>query len=129
MKNRTLNAKGKGEYSYDYSNDIMLFKIKDRDYLNSLDFDDCNLVVDFDTEGFITGIRIFDASKVLNLTKVALNDIKGWDFNASVENNVIKIQLRFVALYRNKEKAVNYAQNFVRESSSVLNDSVAVCSV
>ena len=46
MNGRHLAAEGKGEYTYDYLNDILLFKIKDRDYLKSLDFD--NLIVDID---------------------------------------------------------------------------------
>ena len=56
MTKRHLDAKGKGEYDYDYRNDILLFKIKDRNYLKSLEFE--NLVIDFDDKGFITGLRI-----------------------------------------------------------------------
>ena len=70
MTMRHLDGTGKGEAKYDYSNDILLLKIKDRDYKKSIELD--NLVVDFDSEDFIYGMRIFDASKVLELPKESL---------------------------------------------------------
>ena len=65
MANKHLDGKGKGEYSYDYKNDVMFFKIKNRDYLKSIDFD--NFVADIDKEGYITGVRIFDATRIFKL--------------------------------------------------------------
>ena len=35
MESRHLDAKGKGQYVYDFANDIMTFKVKDRDYKHS----------------------------------------------------------------------------------------------
>ena len=54
---------GKGQYLYDGENDILLLRIAKREYSNSIEFGD--YVVDFDTEDFVTGIQIMDASKNL----------------------------------------------------------------
>ncbi|MCX6706891.1 MAG: DUF2283 domain-containing protein [Candidatus Woesearchaeota archaeon] len=127
MKGKHLNAKGKGESSYDYKNDILLFKIKDREYKLSLDFG--NLVVDVDKEGFITGLRIFDASQLLRLSKLALKNVKQFEFNAKVEEKVITIQLRFMSMLRNK-CLVKQGQDFVRDAiNSKIEDSEVSCTV
>ena len=126
MEKRHLEAKGQGQYSYDFNNDILLFKTKDRDYAKSLEFE--NMVIDVDTEGFITGLRLFDASKVFNMDKVVLNNVKGFELNSRVENKVITIQLRFTAEMRNKQ-IIKQGQDFVREAlKSNINDSEFVCS-
>lgn len=120
---KKLNAAGKGEHTYDVDNDILIFKIKDRDYQRSIEFD--NLVLDIDTEEFVTGFRIFDVSKTLNLSKNSLKDIEGFEFSAKVEDNVVNIQLRFSTETRNK-LIIKHGQDFVREVAS-LKDSEAVC--
>lgn len=101
MKQKKLEAKRKGECAYDYDNDILTFKIKNRNYLKSMDFDDFS--IDIDTEGFITGLRIFDASKIFNLTKIDLQNLKQFMFNAKTEANLIKIEIKFVCIRRNKQ--------------------------
>ena len=126
MTKRHLNARGKGEYTYDYDNDILLFKIKNRDYKISIDFG--NLVFDVDTEGFITGLQIFDASKIFKLPKKALKKIKNFEFNADVEGKVITAQLTFTCEMRNK--AITHGQDFIREAlSTSIQNSEVVCSV
>ncbi len=120
-----LNAKGKGEFVYDFRNDILLFKIKDRDYLKSIDFD--NFTLDIDTEGFITGIRVFDATQIFGLSKVALKNIKKFEFNTHVEQKVITLQLKFTSIVRNKPVIMG-SENFVREAMrSNIEDSELVC--
>ena len=52
MEIKHLDAKGNGEVDYDYAHDIILFKVKDREYSKSVEFED--LVLDIDKEGFIT---------------------------------------------------------------------------
>ena len=127
MNGRHLAAEGKGEYTYDYLNDILLFKIKDRDYLKSLDFD--NLIVDIDKEGFITGMRIFDASKIFNIPKLALKNIKFFKFNARVEDKKVTIQLEFIPVLRNKP-LIKQGQNLIREATgSEVRNSEVVCTV
>ena len=127
MTNRHLDARGKGEYSYDYRNDILLFKTREREYATSIEFE--NLVVDIDTEGYITGLRIFDASKVFALSKMALKDVRQFEFNTKVEDKVITIQLTFVPVLRNKPM-IRQGQNIVREAlDSTIKDSEVLCTV
>ena len=127
MNERHLDAKGKGEYTYDYKNDILLFKIKDRDYKTSLDFG--NLVMDVDMEGFITGLRVFDASQVFRLSKMVLKGLKNFEFNAKVEEKIITIQLRFMCTLRNKQ-VIKQGEDFIREAlDSRINDSEVTCTV
>ena len=59
MKPRHLEAEG--EMDYDYANDVLFFKIKDREYDFSIEFQ--NMVIDVDEEKFIVGIQIFEAYK------------------------------------------------------------------
>ena len=132
MENKHLDARGKGEYTYDYRNDILLFKIKNRDYAMSIEFE--NLIVDIDKEGFITGLRIFDASQLFKLSKIALNKVRSFEFNTKVETGakkekVITIQLRFVPMLRNKPM-IKQGQDIVREAfSSQIKNSEVLCTV
>lgn len=127
MADKNLDARGQGEYLYDYKNDIMVFKVKNREYSHSLDFE--NLIVDIDAEGYITGLRIIDASTIFKLSKIALNSVKGFEFNSQTEDKIINIQLRFMAVLRNKP-IVKQGQDFVREAlNSNITDSKVVCTV
>ena len=120
-----LDAKGQGEFSYDYRNDILIFKIKNRDYLKSMDFD--NFTLDVDKEGFVTGVRVFDASKIFGLTRLNLHNIKQFEFNSKVEEKVISLQLKFTSITRNRP-VVKSSQNFVREALHTnIEDSELVC--
>ena len=127
MNKRHLEAKGRGVYKYDYSNDILLFKVKDRYYKESLDFG--NLIADIDSEKFITGVRIFDASKIFKLPKIALNAVKKFEFNSEVEGNRITIKLNFVAVRRNRP-LIQQGQNFVTDfPKSPVPDNQVLCTV
>lgn len=124
---RHLNARGLGEYVYDFVHDVMTFRVKDRDYKKSVDFD--NLVIDFDTEDYITGLRVFDASKIFKLSKVQLKNVGEFEFNASVEDNIISLQLKFTSTLRNMAKVVQ-GQDFIREAvDAIINDSAVTCTV
>jgi uncharacterized protein YuzE len=121
-----LNAPGKGEYSYDYRNDILLFKIQDRNYAISIEFD--NFIVDIDEEGYITGLRIFDASQVFKLSKVALSNLKSFEFHTRAENGVISVQLRFDCMVRNA--IIKQGHDFVREAADThIKNSEVLCTV
>ncbi|MBI5393020.1 DUF2283 domain-containing protein [Candidatus Woesearchaeota archaeon] len=100
MSLKKLDARGKGESAYDLSNDILFFKIKERDYKKSLELN--NFVLDIDKEGYITGIQIFDASKLFRLSKNAFNSLSKWEFIIKVEDNTINLKLHFSLLLRNK---------------------------
>ncbi|MFH1590952.1 MAG: DUF2283 domain-containing protein [archaeon] len=99
-KKNLLEAPEKGELTYDYRQDILTFKVKDRDYKMSIEFQ--NFIFDFNAEDFITGIRIFDVSKVSGLNKLVFNNLVHGAFNASIKDNVISVRLNFVGKMRNK---------------------------
>lgn len=129
MVERHLDGTGKGEFLYDFNNDILMFKVKDRDYKTSAEFQ--NFVADIDQEGFVTGIRIFDASEVFGVDKYTLRHIIKWGFRTSVESGMITIRLTFVGQVRNKEVPV---ENFTQQLTTPLNghhltDSSVECAV
>ncbi len=127
MKTKHLEALGEGEYTYDYSNDLLLFKIKNRNYAKSLDFD--NLIIDIDEEDFITGVRIFDASKLFNIPKMALKKIDSFSFNAKIEDKIITLQLQFIPILRNK-RLIKQGENIIREAiGSNIRNSEVVCTI
>jgi len=97
-KERTLEAEG--EMDYDYVNDILIFKVKDREYDFSIEFQ--NMVVDVDTEQFIVGIQIFDASKFLKIDRGHLGKITKWQFKAKLKENEFRIYLYYQVVVRNK---------------------------
>ena len=94
------HLEGKGEMDYDYVNDILFFKVKDREYDFSIEFQ--NMIIDIDKEKFIVGIQIFDASKFLKMQKINLREIPKWQFKAKIENNMIEIRLDYKIELRNK---------------------------
>jgi len=98
--NLTRNLTAEGEMDYDYSNDILFFKVKNREYNYSLEFG--NIVVDVDSDNFVTGIQLFDASDFLRTSKEELRKIAKWQFQASVNQESIEIRITFQALVRNK---------------------------
>jgi len=123
MKIRQLDAKGKGEMDYDYANDILFFKVKEREYDHSIELED--VILDIDKERYITGIQIFGASKMFNVEKDALRNVKKWEFKVRTEGKVVYVQLMFEMLRRNQ--VVERGQNLVREASSLLTDSEVMC--
>lgn len=92
---------GEGEVLYDDRYDILTFKVKDRKYKKSVEFQ--NFVIDIDREDFVSGLRIFDASKVLNKEKNALKNIFSFAFKAAIENNVITVAFTFTTR-KNKQE-------------------------
>ncbi|MFH1637354.1 MAG: DUF2283 domain-containing protein [Candidatus Woesearchaeota archaeon] len=100
MKKRHLNAPKEGEFLYDYSHDILTFRIKNRNYKKSVEFQ--NFVIDIDEEDFVTGMRVFDASQVFGVDNYVLKNIVHGEFKASVENKVITITFKFIAKHRNR---------------------------
>ena len=125
MKNNDMNTIGKGESSYDAENDILIFKIKNRDYFKSIEFDDDNLTVEIDHDGVIMGFSFFDASQTLGLNKSVINTIKQFSFVAKVDGKKLFIRLKFEA-YKNPKSLVNYSQDFIREITdlNIINSNV-----
>lgn len=98
MKERYLEAEG--EMDYDFVNDILFFKVKEREYDFSLEFQ--NMVIDIDNEKFITGIQIFNASEFLGIQKQYLRQIPKWQFRARINQGVVEIRLFYQISIRNK---------------------------
>ena len=98
MKERYLEAKG--EMDYDYVNDILFFKVKDRLYDFSFEFQ--NMVIDVDKEMFIVGIQIFNASDFLGIPKINLREIPKWQFKARINQGLIELRLFYQIVVRNK---------------------------
>ena len=98
MKLRHLEAKG--EMDYDYVNDVLFFKLENREYDFSIEFQ--NMVIDVDEEKFIVGIQIFEASKFLIMSKLDLREIPKWKFSSRLENNIIEVRLDYQLKIRNK---------------------------
>ena len=78
----------------------MFFKVKDREYVKSIELD--NIVIDIDSEQFITGIQIFEASKFLRIDKAFLTKMPTWEFNATIKDNKVELRLTFTVVARNK---------------------------
>jgi len=98
IKPKHLEAEG--EMDYDYVNDILFFKVKDREYDFSIEFQ--NMVIDIDEKKFIVGIQLFEASTFLGISKINLREIPMWRFKAKVENGVIELRLNYELKIRNR---------------------------
>ncbi|MBU4069807.1 MAG: DUF2283 domain-containing protein [Nanoarchaeota archaeon] len=98
IKPRHLEAEG--EMDYDYVNDILFFKLKNREYDFSIEFQ--NMVIDVDSEKFITGIQIFEASEFLGISRVNLRAIPKWQFKSRIDKGVIELRLNYQVEIRNK---------------------------
>lgn len=85
---------------YDYVNDILFFKVQNREYDFSLEFQ--NMAIDIDKEKFIVGIQIFDASEFLGISKVHLRTIPKWQFEARIKQGIIEFRLFYQICIRNK---------------------------
>ena len=100
MINKERKLEAEGEMDYDYLNDILIFKVKNREYNFSIEFQ--NMVIDVDNEQFIVGIQIFDASKFLKIGREHLKKITKWQFKAKLENNEFRIDLHYQVIVRNR---------------------------
>ncbi|MBD3361264.1 DUF2283 domain-containing protein [Candidatus Woesearchaeota archaeon] len=122
--------KGKGEFVYDYKHDILTFKMQNRNYKKSIEFQ--NFVIDIDEKNYITGIRILDASKVFKIDKYILKNIIKGQFKAEVKNKIITITLNFVSKKRNKlvnlfDTKQNYVQQIIAPATQNISDSRVEC--
>ena len=115
----------KGVCDYDYLNDILFFKVKNREYERSIEMD--RFIIDIDNENFIVGIQILNASELFELKKELLRKICKWQFQASINENKLEFKLIFQAVYRNK--IIEPRPIIIEELTETLPDSRVVCSV
>lgn len=110
MKNKIKKVKWKGEVDYDFKQDILFFKSKNREYTRSIELD--NIILDIDSKGFIVGIQILEASEFLRIDKIKLRDIPSWEFNTKTEQmeeqgkRITKIEIRLVFKVRIRNQLV-----------------------
>jgi uncharacterized protein YuzE len=123
MKRRHLE--GKGEFDYDYLDDILFFKVKDREYSRSIEMD--RFTLDIDEENFIVGIQIFDASEFFGIRKEILRNVSKWQFQASMDNNRLEFRLMFQAVFRNK--IIEPRPIIIEELKEKLPDSKVICGI
>ena len=121
------HLEGKGEVFYDYRYDILGFKMKDRNYKSSFEFQ--NFVADLDDKNFITGVRIFDASNIFGMDKLVLKNIARGEFKVRIENNVVTIVFKFISKVRNRlfplfSKQENFTQQITQTAPIKMADSL-----
>ena len=97
-KPRHLEAPG--EWDYDYLNDTLFFKVKDRNYKKSIELD--RAVIDIDEENFVVGIQIFGASEFFGIGKEALRNVRRWKLQANVDENKLEVRIVFQTMFRNR---------------------------
>lgn len=122
---QTKIIKGRGESAYDYKYDILFFKLPDRDYLKSIELD--NVLLDIDKDGLIVGIRIFEASEFLNVSKSNLLKIPRWEFVARVEDGRIAVRLTLAVVVRNK--VVRKSPVIIQTTNNSLPNSEIICEI
>ena len=114
-----------GEFDYDFKNDILLFKVKEREYSHSVELH--NLIIDFDEENFIVAIQIIGASGVFQLSKEQLKGIKNFMMKCKINDGLIQINLEFNMTVRNKP--VQYKPIIFQEIGKNIPNSMVTCEV
>ena len=114
-----------GEFDYDFRNDILFFKVKDREYSHSVELS--SLVIDFDEEDFIVGLQIINASRILNISKEILRGINSFNMQAKISDGVIQISVSFGMISRNKR--VEYKPIIFERVDESFPDSEMICCV
>ena len=90
----------KGSFDYDYVNDILFFKVDEREYSHSMEL--LGYVIDVDTEGYVVGLQIFGASTYFSMSKDHLRKVVNWKLDARVVDGVLEIKLMFTSVLRNR---------------------------
>lgn len=78
---------------YDKEQDILFLKVKGRPYNKSIDFE--HIIIDFDRNGAISGVQLFDASKLFTISKNTFSTITKWELTTTTQGNIITIHVAF----------------------------------
>ena len=125
MINKEKYLGKEGAFDYDYVNDILFFKVDEREYAFSVELLD--YVIDLDIEGFVVGLQIFDASKHFGMNKNSLREVKNWRLEARIRAGVIEVKLIFTSILRNKMIEKNPI--LVQRIDGNIADSRVVCTI
>ncbi len=123
--NKEKILKAEGKIDYDYLNDILFVKMKNREYSHSIEL--LNYVIDIDEEGFIIGLQIFDASRLFNITKESLRMVKNWKLETKIKNKIIEVNFIFATFFRNK--IIEKNPILVQKIDENLPNSKVVCTI
>ena len=97
-KNIGKHFEGGGEMDYDFVNDILFFKAKNREYEFSLELH--SMVIDIDDKELITGLQIFGASEFLGVKKSDLRQIAKFRFEAKIDDKTVDLRLFYQIMIR-----------------------------
>ncbi|MBL7160701.1 MAG: DUF2283 domain-containing protein [Candidatus Aenigmarchaeota archaeon] len=116
--------KGNGEFDYDFVHDILFFKVKNRVYEKSIEIN--NMIIDIDSDKFIAGIQIFDASEYFNIPKKFLSIATSWKFQATtdkISESEIRVEIRLFFEIKIRNKIVQPNPIIVQNVETSLPDS------
>lgn len=105
------NKLGRGRYTYSFDTDLLIYKIDDIPYQQSLEYE--NLLIDLGPRGVLSGIRVFDASIVFGVSKQALIDVKNFALIVKITRDSISVIVRFDVKKQSKTKTCE--QSFVTQ--------------
>lgn len=128
MNGQVRNLNAKGEFDYDYANDILFFKVKNREYERSLELE--NMVIDIDSEHFIVGLQIFDASKYFGIQKVYLRIAYQWKLQTratKISEGESKIEIRLMFQIKIRNKVLQPTPIITQNVRDSLEDSQMIC--
>ena len=128
MNGKARQLKGKGEFDYDYAHDIIFFKVRNRNYNRSIEFE--NLVFDVDDENFIVGLQIFEASEYFNIPKKHLRIVTKWQLMANVNQiaqTKSRIEIRLFFEIRIRNRIVQPEPIITHDVDDKMEDSKTVC--
>ena len=100
------HLEGKGVIDYNYNEDILYFYIErfitkgEHKYDYSFDLD--GFIIDIDGDGHVIAIELLEASEKLNVPRMVLKFIKGGNFKAKVEKDLILVSFSLTSVIRNK---------------------------
>jgi uncharacterized protein YuzE len=107
MKNRTMES----YYKYDCEYDRLTIRAKDEyNYENTLELGN-GILLDFNINNIPVALDIFDASKLFNVTKLSLKNIKDINMNIIISKEKINVNLKIDMNIHNK-----LTHKFINES-------------
>jgi uncharacterized protein YuzE len=83
----------KGKVHYDQESDIFSFTLTGNGYAHSLEFQNDDVIVDFDVKGDICGVVILDASKLLACPKTLFTELKSAELHFRVVDGTFTLSL------------------------------------
>ena len=117
MENKAFELKEIFNVEYD----ILIFKVKKSyEYSKTVEIKE-GLLLDFDKDNMPVAIEIHDASKRFNIPKIALKNIRCFNMNIIVNDDVIKVFMKLGVIIRSKEKyeSLNYLIDNVRNIPNI----------